>query len=202
MTAPPPADHPPAAHPPAARPPAARPPGARPPAALAFPLCTARLALRPFEMADVEAAHRVYGDPEVMRYVAHGEPWSRTETEQALQGYRAHQAAHGYAFWAVIERESGELIGDAGLERTAHGVELGYTLARSCWGRCLATEAARAVVEAAVGPLGLVRPSAGLVALVDPRHPASAAVLEKLGFALGPTVTAFGRPHRRFTLGS
>ncbi|MBD4819353.1 GNAT family N-acetyltransferase, partial [Xanthomonas citri pv. citri] len=78
-------------------------------------------------------------------------------TAQMLSDYAAHQARHGFAFWAVIERASGELVGDAGLEVTDQGVELGYTLARGRWGRGLATEAGRLCVEAADGPLGLRR---------------------------------------------
>ena len=98
------------------------------------------------------------------------------------------------AFWAVIERASGELVGDAGLEVTDQGIELGYTLARNRWGRGLATEAGRLCVEAADGPLGLRRP----VALADLANPASAAVLARLGFADDGIVDAYGRPHRRF----
>jgi ribosomal-protein-alanine N-acetyltransferase len=111
-----------------------------------------------------------------------------------LAHYAQHQARYGFAFWAVIERGTGELIGDAGLEITAHGVELGYTLARTAWGRGLATEAGRLCVEAADGPLGLRR----LVALADVGNPTSSRVLEKLGFVADGVVEAYGRPHRRF----
>src|SRR5699024_9189555 len=141
--------------------------------ALSFPLRGARIALRPFELSDLEAAHRVYGEAEVMRYVGEGGPVAREHATAMIAEYRAHQARQGFAFWAVIEHATGELIGDAGLEVTAHGVELGYTLARSRWGRGLATEAARLCIDAAFGPLGLPR----LVALADVDNPASARVL-------------------------
>lgn len=163
---------------------------------LSFPLRGERIALRPFEDTDLEAAHRVYGDAEVMRHVGAGGPVSREVSAAMIAGYRAHQARHGYAFWAVIERGTGELIGDAGLEVTEHGVELGYTLARPWWGRGLATEAARLCLRAALGPLELPR----LVALADVDNPASARVLEKLGFLHRGTRTAFGRPHHCFEL--
>lgn len=163
---------------------------------MSFPLRTARLEIRPFTEADVDAAHRVYGDAEVMRWVGEGRPVTREETAAMLRGYVEHQAEHGYAFWAVVERGTGELIGDAGLEHTEHGLELGYTLARPAWGRGLATEAARAVVDAARGPLRRDR----LVALADVQNPGSARVLEKVGFTPGLVVTAYGRPHRRFAL--
>ena len=161
---------------------------------LEFPLRGARLDLRPFTAADATAAHRVYGDAEVMRHVGEGEPASPEQTARMLAEYADHQARHGFAFWAVIERETGALIGDAGLEVTAQGVELGYTLARNRWGHGFATEAGRLCVAAADGPLGLRR----LVALADVENPASAAVLGRLGFVEDRVVRAYGRPHRRF----
>ena len=113
-----------------------------------------------------------------------------------LAAYREHQAEHGFAFWAVSDRASGTLIGDAGLEVTADGVELGYTLARAWWGQGLATEAARLCVAAAFGPLELPR----LLAVADVDNPASARVLTRLGFVEDAEVIAYGRAHRRFVL--
>lgn len=163
---------------------------------LAFPLLGPRLLLRPFEPSDARDAHAVYGDEDVMRYVGEGGAVAPSTTARMLEDYRRHQDEHGFAFWAVVDRASGELIGDAGLEVTDHGVELGFTLGRRWWGRGLATEAARLCVQAACGPLGLPR----LVALVDVDNPASARVLEKLGFVGDGIVSAYGRAHHRFQL--
>lgn len=162
-----------------------------------FPLRGERVLLRPFDASDVAAIHDVYGDPEVMRFVGDGHPATTDRTAAMIAGYRQHQAEHGFAFWAVLDAADGTVIGDAGLEITSHGVELGYTLGRAHWGRGLATEAAGLCVEAAFGPLDLPR----LVALVDRRNPASVHVLEKLGFRPDGEVIAFGRPHRRLALG-
>jgi [ribosomal protein S5]-alanine N-acetyltransferase len=164
--------------------------------ALDLPLRSCRLLLRPFEEADAPAAHAVYGDAEVMRYVGEGRPATPEQTAEMIADYRRGQREHGFAFWAVIERSSGRLIGDAGLEPTRFGTELGYTLGRASWGRGFATEAAGLCVEAAFGPLELAR----LVALADVANPASAHVLTKLGFTRAGEVTAYGRPHGRFVL--
>ena len=165
---------------------------------LSFPLLGDRVLLRPFESADASAALEVYGDELVMRYVGEGGAVAAEETSRMVEGYRRHQDEHGFAFWALVDRSTGELIGDAGLEATDHGIELGYTVARRRWGQGLATEAARLCVRAAFGPLGLPR----LVALVDVDNPASARVLEKLGFMDQGRAMAYGRPHRRFELGT
>ncbi|WP_422115802.1 GNAT family N-acetyltransferase [Brachybacterium sp. UNK5269] len=164
--------------------------------ALELPLYGDRILLRPFDGADIPAAHRLYGDAEVMRYVGTGLPVTPAVTAQMVADYRRHQREHGFAFWAMLDRASGDLIGDAGLERTGQGTELGYTLGKAWWGRGLATEAALLCVDAAFGPLGLSR----LVALVDAENPVSVRVLTKLGFTADGIVPAYGRPHRRLLL--
>ena len=156
---------------------------------------TPRLLLRPFGPGDAALVHRVYSDPEVMRYVATGAMESLTITERLLDDYRAHQRRHGYSFWAVIERASGALIGDAGLYRTPTGeVELGYTLGAEWWGRGYATEAAACWLATAFDQLGITE----VVALAEPANVASLHVLEKLGMRRAGERIAFGRPHAVF----
>jgi RimJ/RimL family protein N-acetyltransferase len=80
----------------------------------------------------------------------------------------------------VFERTAGapRLVGSCGLGRRPSGaVELGYWIARSDWGRGLASEACAAVIAIA-RTLGL--PSIEGSHFVD--NPASGRVLEKLGF--------------------
>jgi RimJ/RimL family protein N-acetyltransferase/pimeloyl-ACP methyl ester carboxylesterase len=87
----------------------------------------------------------------------------------------------------VRERESGELVGDAGLffaeEHAAW--ELAYGFRRDVWGRGYATEAAHALVARGFERWRLPR----IVADVDPANAASVRVLEKCGF-----VRAGGEP--------
>ena len=156
---------------------------------------TPRLLLRPFAPGDARLVHAVYSDPEVMRYVATGAMESIAVTERLLADYTAHQRRHGYSFWAVIERESGALIGDAGLYRTPAGeVELGYTLGAAWWGRGYATEAASCWLATAFEDLGIEE----VVALAEPANVASLRVLDKLGMQRDGERLAFGRPHAVF----
>jgi ribosomal-protein-alanine N-acetyltransferase len=155
-------------------------------------LDTPRLTLRPFAPGDVEAIHAIYSDPDVMRWVGTGPVAAETATARMLDGYAAHQRTHGFSFWAVLERDSGVLIGDAGLHRTALGeTELGYTLAQSAWGRGYATEAAGAWLHAAFNRLAIEE----VIALAEPANRASVHVLDKLGLRREGTRTAFGREH-------
>jgi ribosomal-protein-alanine N-acetyltransferase len=161
-------------------------------------LSTPSLDLRPFAETDAEAMHRIYSDPVVMRYVATGPAANLAATLRLLRDYTVHQRAHGFSFWGVVERASGELVGDAGLYRTPSGeVELGYTLAAASWGRGYATEAAEAWLEAAFGTLGI----AEVIALAEPANGASLRVLEKVGMRRTGERKAFGRPHVVFRRG-
>jgi [ribosomal protein S5]-alanine N-acetyltransferase len=112
------------------------------------------------------------------------EPWigqhTRADVAEELRLHMTNQAEHGWAFWAVEERSTGRFLGDCGLqllEQRGPEIELGYDLHPDAWGRGLATEAARATVEVALGALLLER----LVAVVKPDHAASRRVLEKAG---------------------
>lgn len=149
---------------------------------MAIILETERLILRTWSADDAEEGFKIWSDPEVMRYVGTtGQPhMDIEETRALLNRMMAHQDLHGFCFWAVAEK-SGRLIGSCGMGYQRDGgppIEFGYTLARSHWGRGLATEAARASLCYAFEELRLP----DLVATVDSRNTASQRVLEKIGF--------------------
>jgi ribosomal-protein-alanine N-acetyltransferase len=157
-------------------------------------LTTPRLHLRPFTLADRVTIHAVYSDPEVMRFVGHGAHRTMAETAIALRTYGDVLARRGYSFLAVTEREGGALIGDGGLHPlggVGPDVELGYTLARSAWGKGYATELGEALIEYAFTVLHVPR----VVAQVEPANTASRHVLTKLGMSERGRRTAYGRPH-------
>jgi len=157
-------------------------------------LTTPRLRLRPFTEADLGAIHAVYADPDVMRFVGHGAHRTIEDTASAVRVYNDALARLGYSFLAVTEREGGALVGDGGLHPLAGkgpDVELGYTLARSAWGRGYATELGRVLVAYAFEALDVER----VVAQVEPANHASRRVLEKLGMTEREVRTAYGRPH-------
>ena len=144
------------------------------------PLLSARLELRTFTAGDLDGLFAVFGDPRVMRFVgATRRPLDRDALCSSQERVRAHWERHGFGPLAVVERASGRLVGEAGLQMLEAGpdVELTYTLARAFWGRGYATEAARAVLAWGLDGLGLER----IVAVAYPRNRASRHVIEKLG---------------------
>ena len=152
---------------------------------------TERLVLRPWRAGeDLDALAALNADPRVMRWIAPFRPLSRAESAALLERIVAQWTEHGYGLWAVAPRAAADgagCIGFAGLAVPAFlpavlpAVEVGWRLAPAWWGRGLATEAARAAVAHAFGPLGLPC----VVAIVDPGNAASLRVVEKLGMRRG-----------------
>jgi RimJ/RimL family protein N-acetyltransferase len=145
---------------------------------------TPRLVLRPFEDADVEAAFQWMSDPVVMRFMPFGADASIEMTRERIGRYRAHQTAHGFAKWLVVERESGEAIGDAGLMMLPElgWIDLGYRLARHAWGHGYATEAASAWIAFANDARLCAAAEMPLGAFAHEDNHASLRVLRKIGF--------------------
>jgi len=143
------------------------------------PFNSERLYYRPFRRSDAEAAFAFFGDAEVMKYSAFGVHPTIERTIEMLTDLIDHNRRRGYGFWAVIERDSGDLIGMAGLAELDEGgdLELAYRLRRDRWGRGCASEAAAAWVEKGFSDLG----AAQIVAVVEPDHVVSKRILEKVG---------------------
>lgn len=155
-----------------------------------LPLLTDRLAIRPYDPDDHEQMHEVlYGDPVAMAMI--GGAVSPDETARRVRAYAEMHVRRGYACWAVEERETGLLVGEAGLQPFDGGgpeVELAYALGTAYHGRGFATEAGRAVLAEAFGPLGLGE----IVAVTRDDNAASRRVLDKLGFVPAGRRTAWG----------
>ncbi len=158
-------------------------------------LTTERLSLRHFHLLDAEAMMPVFGDPEVMRFGdgVKTPEWVREWTLTCLERYYQRW---GFGPYAVVEKQSQELIGYCGLFYFPDvggkpEVEIGYRLRRSAWGKGFATEAACAVRDFAFNSLGMQR----LIALIDPDNIASIRVAEKLGMQYEKDIMLPGYTH-------
>ncbi len=141
-------------------------------------LQTDRLTLRPLQPDDATSIQRECNNRAVARMtmrIPHpypdglAEDWIRTDRGERVEGS---------AFRFAVEHES-ELVGVVGLEmRAAAGCELGYWIGEPWWGKGVASEAVKRVVDFAFQDLGLEELRAGHFA----DNPASGRVLEKCGF--------------------
>jgi ribosomal-protein-alanine N-acetyltransferase len=143
---------------------------------------TRRLILRKMTMEDLDDLLCIFSDPKVMQSFG-GVLFDRARMKQWLLRNLNHQDQYGYGLFSVILKESGELVGDCGLEHTevegSPEVEIGYDFLSAYWGRGLATEAACAVRDYAFRELGLPR----VISLIRPGNLASIRVAEKIGMA-------------------
>lgn len=143
-------------------------------------LTTARLLLRQFTLADYADLCRLSGNAQVMRYVGNGQPRTEEQVAAELERILCYYAEHpGLGQWAIICREGGAFVGEAGLYHldNTDQVEVGYRLLPEYWGLGIATEVARALVDYGFERMGLKR----IVAVTYPDNAASRRVLEKAG---------------------
>ncbi|MEA2154129.1 MAG: hypothetical protein QOE11_269 [Solirubrobacteraceae bacterium] len=163
-----------------------------------LPIVTERLTLRAYEPGDLAELHAVlYNDEEAMALL--GGARELVATRAALERSIRQQRIDGYSFWPVIELSSGRLVGEAGLFPLAPGgpdISLGYAFGASSWGRGYATEAARAVLAEAFGPLGMTR----VVAITREANKGSRNVLRKLGFRMEGCRHVWGAEQLYFVL--
>lgn len=138
---------------------------------------TPRLLLRPGFPEDALALATAIADESIVRNLA-TVPWPYSMRD--AEAFLASPRDPILPSLLIFERGTGapQLVGACGLSRRPSGsVEMGYWIARPFWCRGYATEACTALVDMA-RTLGL--PSLEGSHFVD--NPASARVLEKLGF--------------------
>ena len=142
---------------------------------------TERLLLRHLIADDLDELYRLYRDPEIRRYFPEG-TLTYQETQEELEWFlNGHPRHPELGLWATLYKETNQFIGRCGLlPWTTDGraeVEIAYLIAKEFWGRGLATEAARGIMQYAFERLQLHR----LVCLIDHANMASQKVAIKIG---------------------
>ena len=173
---------------------------------------TERLTLRPPEEADLTELVEVFGDPEVMRYIAEGTPWTPAQTRTGFRRWQSSWSSDGFGMFVVTRREDGRILGDTGMlawdprvwrpgSLRAIGpdaeIEIGWRFARHAWGNGYATEAALVVRDWARDEHGFDR----LISLIHPDNAASIRVAEKIGSRYERDVQLTGRMARIYVNG-
>jgi RimJ/RimL family protein N-acetyltransferase len=182
-------------------------------------LRTERLVLLPLGPADLDETAALYGDPDVMRFVAGG-VMGRAPTADRLDTVAECWRIHGFGLWSIRDAETGAFLGEGGLQRVSrpegdgphedgpHGdgpdrdghdiptgveVEFGYTLCRRGWGHGYASEAGTAMLDDAWGRYR----GSDIHAFVTADNLQSQKVLEKLGFTtVTDNLAVDGRSHQ------
>ena len=142
---------------------------------------TERLILRPLTAGDAKAIFEGWArDKDVARFMRWNIHKNIDETLEWLVGEEAAVTGEDTYSWGFLLKENQRLIGSGGLiySKKHQMYEIGYALARNCWGKGLATEAARRIVEFAKDELHVKQ----LFATHAVDNAASGRVIEKIGF--------------------
>lgn len=143
-------------------------------------LSSARLLLRPCALEDATAVRRLAGEYEIADTTLNiPHPYEEGMAEQWIAGHRPQFLDGTNAVFAVVLKQSSELVGAIGLGivRDFNKAELGYWIGKPFWNRGYATEAASRIVEYGFDVLSLNRIAARHLA----RNPASGKVMTKIG---------------------
>jgi len=169
-------------------------------------LVTDRLVLRRWQPEDRDPFAALNADAETMRYFP--TPLTRAASDELADRIEEGFAARGYGLWAVEVPGQVPFAGFVGLSPATFDapftptVEIGWRLARSCWGRGYATEAARAGLEFGFDDLGLTE----IVSFTTFGNQRSRAVMARLGMVRDPDgdfdhpALPVGHPLRRHVL--
>ena len=134
---------------------------------------TERCLIRELSLSDLPALYELYDKPGMTDYV---EPLYDYETELEYQkAYIENMYGfYEYGMWLVFSKETGKLIGRAGLEHD----ELGYMIAPELQNRGYATEVCRFIIDYARENTDFEK----LHCRIDERNVASVHLAKKLGF--------------------
>ena len=153
-----------------------------------MPIATSdRLLFRPWSFNDIGPFQPIAKDPEVMRYIGAGEPWTDDGIAFFVGKQVAYQETLGFSLWALELRPASGPIGFCGLQPLpgTDDIETGWWLAKEHWGRGLGSEAGGVAMALAFERYGLDR----ITAIAQPPNRASIRIMEKLGMR-------FERVHR------
>jgi len=159
---------------------------------------TPRLVLREFVTEDAEALARVICDAETMKFYPRA--FERKDADEWIARNLRRYQDHGHGLWAMVLKESGEMIGDCGITlQTVDGEalpEIGYHLRRDLWGGGLATEAACACRDWGFSELR----TDFLISLIRPENRPSWRVAERNGMTIWKLVMHAGLPHNVYRI--
>lgn len=148
-------------------------------------LKTNRLILRKFEETDDERMFLLDSNPEVMKYIGMPPVSDINESKKIIELIRQQYIDNGVGRLAVVEKDSGLLIGWSGLKLLTQEIngyknvyDLGYRFLPEFWGKGYALEAAKASLDFGFNDLNIDT----IYAHAHSENEGSNHILRKLGF--------------------
>lgn len=143
-------------------------------------LTTNRCVVRETTVEDVDSFYRIYADPSVTAYMEDLFADRDEEVAYTKEYMEKVYAFYGYGMWTVLEKESGAVIGRAGISwREGYDLpELGFVFGVPWQGQGYAFEVCSAILDYAREELLMEE----VQALVRPGNERSLKLCERLGF--------------------
>ncbi len=143
---------------------------------------TDRLLLRPFLLSDAQSVLNNWAGDEAVQKM-YGEPVYKTteEVRDLLEKFVNAYRSDIYFRWAVVEKQSGECIGQIAyflVDESGSWGEIEYCIGRAYQGKGYATEATKAVIRYGFEKIGFNK----VQICVRPSNIKSEKVIEKCGF--------------------
>ena len=162
---------------------------------------TERCVVRELSLDDLDALFALYEDGEITKYTDSLYPYE--EEKEFQRAYIENMYRYfGYGLWLVFSKETGALIGRAGLEHREYHeeieLELGYIIGTKYQGQGYATEVCKAILKYAKENTSFAR----INALIDAENVVSERLAEKLGFVHMENFELDGKIMRRYLLHS
>ncbi len=144
-----------------------------------LPIETERLIIRPLELDDAIALHDLYGDPEAMQHLVGDIAKTVDQSREWIAAKIDLHSRTGLSMWAVIAKATGDVVGDAGLQRLGDAglIEVAARMRRRFWGNGYGREAAEALIRIGFEQLGVER----IVGLTAPENVAAQRAMGDIG---------------------
>ncbi len=160
---------------------------------------TQRCLLREVTLTDLDDLYRIYGPKEMTQYTD-GLYEDRKKEEEYTKAYIEHMYGFfGYGLWLVVEKETGQTIGRAGLGHLeVEGevqLELGYLIAKPKQRQGYATEVCLGILDYAKVATGFDT----IHCLIQKENIVSVHLALKLGFQWEKSVLCNGKEMQRYS---
>ena len=143
---------------------------------------TGRLKVRETTLSDVDRFYEIYNDPSTTMYIEPLFEDREEELEYTRNYIETIYGFYGYGIWTVIEKDTGRIIGRAGVtDREGFDIpEIGFVIAPESRKKGYAFEVCSSILDHAKTELGFTK----IQALVKPQNTVSINLLKKLGFEI------------------
>lgn len=142
---------------------------------------TPRLVLRKFTYRDAQQVFDSWMSDEVVASTVNWEPHKNVQvTKRVIHAWEQMYRRGEFYNWAIVLKGTERIIGSIDfhdVSQIGRTADIGYCIARDCWGQGFATEALKAVLDYGFSVLHLERVSAEYLW----ENPASGRVMEKAG---------------------